>query len=256
MSKKLTLPPLPIRERQQRVLELRESGMSPAIIARETGASPALVYADLKAILQRTQALEDDLADHYRRVELQRLDSMQQAWWARATGAATREDGSLVPADEKAAQVVLRIMERRAKLLGIDAPVVTKSEVDLRFGDRLDLIIERGSATIDANRERRETFMQSDEGQPRLESPRIRFSAQQDIDADVIDISPDSELTLVDSGLTLIDSELTLDPRADVAATEGGSPVSPDAEGGEGYAPLSVYGDNFQKLPEVLSDEE
>jgi len=219
------LPPLAVRERQQRVLELREQGLSPLKIAKETGCSPALVYRDLKEILQRTQAHEEELAEHYRRVELQRLDSMQQSWWARATGNATKQDGTKLPADEKAAQVVLRIMERRAKLLGLDAPTLTKSEVDVRFGDRLDLVIERGIATVEDNRAKREAFLRSD-GSPRLPSTN-------DL---VIDITPENEVS---------DSEARLEEFA-----IDGAPVSPEEGGVGGITPSSTYEDTSHTFRE------
>lgn len=226
------LPPLAVRERQQRVLELREQGLSPLKIAKETGCSPALVYRDLKEILQRTQAHEEELAEHYRRVELQRLDSMQQSWWARATGNATKQDGTKLPADEKAAQVVLRIMERRAKLLGLDAPTLTKSEVDVRFGDRLDLVIERGIATVEDNRAKREAFLRSD-GSPRLPSTN-------DL---VIDITPENENAIV------------VEDFSDSEAEDGhfaidGAPVSPDAGGVGGITPSSTYEDTSRTFRE------
>lgn len=240
--KQAKIPPIAVRDRQQRVLELRESGLSPAKIAKEIGISPSLVYQDLKAILQRTQQHEEDLADSYRRIELQRLDSLQQNWWMRATGQLTREDGTPIPADEKAAQLVLRIMERRAKLLGLDAPTVTKSEVDLRFGDRLDLIIERGALTIDSNRQRREEFMQTS-GRPKSADPRVEV-----IDVppeDVLDITPEREFVIDTSEKIVSNSE----------ARNDGATVSPEAEGGGGGAPPSLYAGFLTDLREDLDEK-
>ena len=56
-------------------------------------------------------------------VELDALNALQAAWWPRATGGVIGPDG-LPVLDEKAAVIVLRVMDRRAKLMGLDAPIV------------------------------------------------------------------------------------------------------------------------------------
>ncbi len=50
-----------------------------------------------------------------RRLELERLDTLFQAWWPGAIAGKSR-----------AATIVLRIMERRARLEGLDAPVAVR----------------------------------------------------------------------------------------------------------------------------------
>jgi len=83
------------------------------------GASKAVRRA-LAAHLELTRASAEEL----RGLELARLDALQAAWWSRAL------DG-----DVGAGRLVLRAMEQRSRLLGLEArdPLVTT----VRFGDRL-----------------------------------------------------------------------------------------------------------------------
>ena len=81
-------------------------------------------------------------AEELRTLELERLDSLY------ATVTAIIETGS--PKDVlNAIDRALRIMERRSKLLGLDAPV----RQDLRITDRLDAQIEQLAAEILAVRD-------------------------------------------------------------------------------------------------------
>ena len=56
-------------------------------------------------------------------VELDALNALQGAWWSRATGGCLDADG-LPVLDEKAANIVLKVMAQRARLMGLDAPIV------------------------------------------------------------------------------------------------------------------------------------
>lgn len=72
--------------------------------------------------------LPDESPEQVKRLEASRLDRMQQALWAQA-----------LTGNQSAIDRVLRIMERRAKLLGIDAPTQSQvsqvSEVQVVFTD-------------------------------------------------------------------------------------------------------------------------
>ena len=57
-------------------------------------------------------ALEDEVRENLRRLEVERLDALLIAHWAKATGG-----------DDAATRTCLRIMERRAALLGLDVMV-------------------------------------------------------------------------------------------------------------------------------------
>lgn len=103
-------------EKQKQALELRKAGATYEAIAKKleyanaSGAEHA-VKAAMKATVQ-------DAADDVRNLEVERLDAMLLGLWKSANS------GNLGAVDR-----VLRIMERRAKLLGLDAP--TKSQVSI-----------------------------------------------------------------------------------------------------------------------------
>jgi hypothetical protein len=81
-------------------------------------------------VLLRTRGKADELAEAARALEVRRCDAIIASFWERATDPAMVE--VLVPADnesgvkkydgqDKAADRLLKAMERRAKLLGLDA---------------------------------------------------------------------------------------------------------------------------------------
>ena len=96
--------------RAVKTLELRLAGAS----YREIGA--ALKVSHVQAIRDVTYMLRQyasQPADEVREVERRRLDRLLLSHWPAATGQ---------PADLKAATMVLQIMDRRARYLGLDAP--------------------------------------------------------------------------------------------------------------------------------------
>lgn len=96
-------------ERQREALELRKTGMSFQLIADKLGYATAQgAYAAVKVALQKTLR---EPAEELRTMELERLDALLTATWLAA------ERG--VP---QAVDRVLKIMERRAAYLGLDAP--------------------------------------------------------------------------------------------------------------------------------------
>jgi hypothetical protein len=106
---------------QDRCLELRANGLSFREIARELKVAPATAY---KAVARGLAAVNENCreeAQELRALEALRLDQMQAALWQQAT------DG-----DVRAIDRILRIMERRARLLGLDEPErrETKLEID------------------------------------------------------------------------------------------------------------------------------
>lgn len=119
-------------ERRHHILTLRRRGMTYAQIAETLGNRDALRRAGLdwepihvtpstcsgivKRYLQRMELEESETRDELRTLENERLDELYRTWIAKARGTDT------VPADPKAAIIVLRIMDRRARLNGLDAP--------------------------------------------------------------------------------------------------------------------------------------
>lgn len=103
-------------ERQTQALELRKAGISYDAIAGRLGFAGAQgAYEAVKSALQRTQ---QEPADEVRRLEVERLDKLLTALWPEA-----------LKGNVQAVDRVLKIMERRASLLGLDAA----KEVDIRL---------------------------------------------------------------------------------------------------------------------------
>lgn len=97
-------------------LDLRITGKSYREIAAELGCSVSKAYDDVSAALAKLEAESAEKAAEVRRIELDRIDVMLKGIWPEA------EAG-----DARKIETALKLMERRAKLLGIDAP--TKQEV-------------------------------------------------------------------------------------------------------------------------------
>lgn len=71
------------------------------------------------AYLEATRAVSREAAEEIRRIELDRIDRMLAAVSPQA------EDGDL-----QAVQTAIKLQERRAKLLGLDAPAETRTTHD------------------------------------------------------------------------------------------------------------------------------
>jgi hypothetical protein len=103
------------QEKRRSALELRKSGLTYEEIGIGLACSTANAH---KLVRVAIDGIPRDLAREVLELELARLDAMQSAHWANAT-AETKPS-------VKAAGIVLRIMERRAAMLGIDAPKRTE----------------------------------------------------------------------------------------------------------------------------------
>lgn len=99
------------RERELKALEMRKAGATFEQIGNALGITPQGAHRAVKRALRRIIEKSDEAAEEIRRLELERLDAMLLALWPQA------KRGNLGAVDR-----ILRIMERRAKLLGLDAP--------------------------------------------------------------------------------------------------------------------------------------
>jgi len=94
---------------QVQALELRKSGLTYIEIGKQIGRSQGVVVQLIRrALLDTIQ----EPADQVRALELHRLDAL----WKRV-------QPKIKEGDLKAVEVALKIMQRRAALLGLDAPV-------------------------------------------------------------------------------------------------------------------------------------
>lgn len=120
MSRKQTQRDYDRAERKRNALELRLAGASYRDIAQALEVSPATALQDCKEALADIPAQQ---ADEMRTVELSRLDRLQRAVWPRA-----------VKGDLQAVDRAIKIIDRRAKLFGLDAPQqvqITANDIDL-----------------------------------------------------------------------------------------------------------------------------
>jgi len=103
-------------DREIQVLELRRAGWTWTRIAEQVGyADHTGAYAAYKRAIKRVM---EQPVEELRTQELDRLDRLQVAAWQAA-----------VKGDTKAILTILRIMERRAKLIGLDKPIKIEQEV-------------------------------------------------------------------------------------------------------------------------------
>lgn len=96
-------------ERQRAALELRKAGKSYEAIARELGyGGPSSAHNAVKAALRKTL---QEPADDLRALEVARMDAMLDGLWPK-----------VLAGNPRAVEVAIKVLERRARLLGLDAP--------------------------------------------------------------------------------------------------------------------------------------
>jgi len=113
-------------ERRQHALELRKQGLTYREIGAKLGVTTKAAH---KTVTKALGFLNDRIGDEarlVRRLELERLDVMQRGLWRKAK-----------KGDPHAVGSVLRIQERRAKLLGLDEP--EKHELTGKGGGPLNI---------------------------------------------------------------------------------------------------------------------
>lgn len=103
------------KERQIRAFELRKAGQSYRTIAAQLGVSVRTAYDDIQDVTQQLNTQLREEAEQLRAIEVERLDTLLAALWGKATDESAK--GQTFAVDR-----VLSIMERRAKLLGLDMP--------------------------------------------------------------------------------------------------------------------------------------
>lgn len=126
---------LAVQQRRKQSLTLRLSGMTYAEIAENLGVSNYTAWQDVNQALADIPKSE---ADQLREEEVGRLDRMQRAVW----------DAALA-GDLQAMQTVLKIVDRRAKLLGLDAP----QQVELSGDADLDAVVRKIISAADNEQE-------------------------------------------------------------------------------------------------------
>lgn len=112
-------------ERERQAVNLARGGLGFAEIATQLGYANA--SGAWKAVQRALARVPQGAVEDYRRIELLRLDRLWAAYWAKALGG-----------DLPAALYLLKVSERRSRLLGMDAAVAIRATVT----DALDAEIE------------------------------------------------------------------------------------------------------------------
>lgn len=130
--------------RRLQALQLRMAGVSYHAIAERLGVSDTQAFHDVKAELAKIAKQASAEAEHVRTMELERLDAMTLALWAQAK-----------QGNQGAIDRLLRVMERRSKLLGLDAP--TRQELSGPNGSPITIeqAAQMSDEEIDAELRRR-----------------------------------------------------------------------------------------------------
>lgn len=129
-----------LAERDLRIFKMRQAGVAVSEIGRRFNISTQSVNSAIKRQLEKLNREALMAYPEVLRMELERLDALQQAVWPLTQHRKVRlDDGTEVSVepDMKAIQQVLGIMDRRAKLLGMEQQTV-------------NLTVERVDSTSDA----------------------------------------------------------------------------------------------------------
>ena len=136
---------LQARLKAKQALDLRLEGKNyPDISDTLQYSGPGAVYNAIQRLLRFH---EHEGVEELRRVEGARLDTMLTALWAKA-----------VTGQKEAVDLVLKIMKRRANLLGLDVPVevhysgevAVKHTLLLKMGDRPPRLIDLSNPNLEA----------------------------------------------------------------------------------------------------------
>lgn len=134
-------------ENRAKVLDMKRAGFSLREMERAIGLDHTTCKRYLDEAMADLQAAQNEKAEAARAVELDRLDKLHMSIWANATGKDVSPDVRNAAIDR-----LVRIADRRAKLLGLDAP--TKMDMQVSGNVRLSysqLVSELDDDTDDAN---------------------------------------------------------------------------------------------------------
>ena len=114
-AQKNTAKTIHTREKSLKALELRKAGASFDQIGKTLGMTRQSAHALVKREHDLLKAVCQETASELRQMELARLDEIQLKLWDKR-------------GDPRAADTLLRLFERRSKLMGLDAPVKIENE--------------------------------------------------------------------------------------------------------------------------------
>lgn len=125
-------------ERERQAIALRLGGANYATIAAELGVAESSAYRYVRGAMDRARKEATEGAHHIMQLELERLDRLQAAYWPAAIGSAEGEGGAAAAPDAKAAEMCLKIMERRIRLMGLERAGLSPAGPDSAAADVSD----------------------------------------------------------------------------------------------------------------------
>ncbi len=123
-------------EKEAQVLKLRRLGLTFDAIAKQLGYANA--SGSYKAFGNALKRIIYDEVEQTRKMEMDRLDMAQQAIMTKVS-----------QGDVPAVHALIRLMERRARLLGLDMPTKAQIEVTHYDSDTIDAEVIRLAALLD-----------------------------------------------------------------------------------------------------------
>jgi len=138
-----------LAERDVRVFKMRQAGVSNQEISRRFGISVGAVGKAVNRQLEKLNAEALMAYPEVLRMELERLDSLQSSIWPLTQHRrVTLDDGTdvAVEPDMKAIQQVLSIMDRRTKLLGMEAHPESGQNIQINVGHQENIRVSMAGA--------------------------------------------------------------------------------------------------------------
>ena len=197
-----------LAERDLRIFNLKKSGLSNVDIGKRFNMSAAAVAAASRRVLGRLNSEAFLSYPEVLRLELERLDEMQKSLWPLTQfRRETLDDGSeiMLEPDQNAVRTVLGIMDRRAKLLGMN---VERTEVAIS-GLESQEVVEVQSSLVGQVREVADSDAAKDESLALLELMASSGVLDQQVVSNILDnVSDDS----VGTPLSSIEGEASESP--------------------------------------------
>ena len=197
-----------LAERDLRIFNLKKSGLSNVDIGKRFNMSAAAVAAASRRVLGRLNSEAFLSYPEVLRLELERLDEMQKSLWPLTQfRRETLDDGTeiMVEPDQNAVRTVLGIMDRRAKLLGMN---VERTEVAIS-GLESQEVVEVQSSLVGQVREVADSDAAKDESLALLELMASSGVLDQSVVTNILDnVSDDS----VGTPLSSIEGEASESP--------------------------------------------